>query len=106
MLMLHAAELQIRLNGDEEDDDDVGACLTLLTGDAAKLDAVAHGQFLLSHLTDGTDGIARATALRHRASDADAAHHIEAAQRLRHVLLAEGDKLADGQHRALVGTHK
>ena len=106
MLMLHAAELQIRLNGDEEDDDDVGARLTLFAGDAAKLDAVAHGQFLLGNLADGADGVTRAAALRHRAGDADATHHVEAAQRLRHIFFAKGDKLADGQHRALVGTHK
>ena len=91
---------------DEEDDDDVGARLTLLAGDARELDAVAHGQLLLGHLTDGTDGIAGAAALCHRACDADAAHHVEAAQRLRHVLLAEGDKLADGQHRTLGRAHK
>jgi hypothetical protein len=93
-------------DADEEDADDVGARLTLLAGDAAELNAVAHGQFLLGDLADGTDGIACAVTLCHRASDVDAAHHVEAAERLRHVLLAEGDELADRQHPSLSRAHK
>ena len=93
-------------DANEEDEDDTVRRLALLAGNAAKLEAVAHGQLLCGSLLNGTNGSTRTAALRHATRHIDAAEHIETVERLRHILLGEGNELVDRHHFAALGTNK